>query len=161
MLEFYMDWLIWQLAKVEQKAGACLTSQLPGVGARMRVIIALLHLREIPEKIIKEFRTFEGYIQNLGQQRNRAVHDTWAMAAEGVIQLRLAIVEKKLKFGATPVAINEILKTHDDILKAGDDFRSMCADILEILPPSPGIRPHIPPSRLRGAKAPPTRPNET
>src|SRR5580658_5983411 len=77
-LEFYMDYTIWQLAKVEQKAGVCITSQLNGTASRMRSLIALLRLRNISEDIVKSFKSFEGRIQPLAIDRNRAVHDTWA-----------------------------------------------------------------------------------
>jgi hypothetical protein len=71
-----MDYLVWQLARVDQKAGTCITSQLNGVGARLRTIIALLRLREIDEGIVKKFQVFDGSIQDLLNKRNRAVHDT-------------------------------------------------------------------------------------
>jgi hypothetical protein len=96
-LEFTMDYLIWQLAKAEQKAGTCITSQLPGATARLRCIVALLHLREIPEELVKKFRSFEGSMQPLLIQRNRIIHDTWAYDGQSrIVQLRLAITRQKV-----------------------------------------------------------------
>jgi hypothetical protein len=143
-LEFYMDYLIWQLAKVEQKAGTCVTSQLNGHGPRMRSIVALLRFRGIPEDIVKSFTKFEGGLFKIQTARNRAVHDTWAYSGNDVAQLRLAITDKHVDFGITPIDFDELVKTKEKIQKVGAEFRSLIADVFELFPPSPGISPYIP-----------------
>jgi hypothetical protein len=44
-LEFRIDHLIWYLAGVDRSAGACMTSQLTGIKARLCVLLALIKLR--------------------------------------------------------------------------------------------------------------------
>ena len=45
MLEFDIDAFIWELADVIQPLGACITSQLISIGARIRVLRALVETR--------------------------------------------------------------------------------------------------------------------
>jgi hypothetical protein len=144
-LEFYMDYLVWQLARVEQHAGACITSQLNGTGPRMRTIVALLHLRNVPLEIVKKFNKFESGLFPIQTSRNRAVHDTWAYdQMNRISQLRIAITDKKVDFGITPVEFDDLVKIKERIQKIGAEFRMLLADVFELLPPSPGISPYIP-----------------
>ncbi len=161
-LEFYLDYLIWQLAKVEQKFGACMTSQIIGVGAKLRSTVALLRLREIPEATVKKFLQFEGYVQPLGLDRNRVVHDTWVYGSENkILQLRFAITEKRLEFGPTEIAFGGVVKIHEKIQKAGADLRNLIAEVFDVFSPSPGISPYLPrQTELRG-QYPPTHHSDT
>jgi hypothetical protein len=147
-LEFTMDYLIWQLARVDQQPGTCITSQLNGVGARLRTIIALLRLRQIDETIVKKFQSFDGSIQYLLNERNRAVHDTWAMDSYNrAVQLRLAVTNKRLEFGITPINLEKLREIFNDITIKNADLRNLIAEAFEIWPPSPGISPYIPPKK--------------
>jgi hypothetical protein len=69
-LEAMIDETIAELAKADEQAVACITSQL-----RMDALIALARLRGLSEPIIKELKSFQGRLQALGEERNRVVHD--------------------------------------------------------------------------------------
>lgn len=129
-LEFEIDQFIWELAGVEERAGACITTQLTGISARLRSAIALLHLRGAEEATVKSFKSFEGRIQEVLSARNRAVHDGWAISGTSAAQMRVAIVKKQLEYGPHRVRPDDLLKTRHDINKARRQFRALAVEAL-------------------------------
>lgn len=144
-LEFSMDCLIWQLARVDKKAGSCITSQITGTGTRMRIIIALLYMRSIKDDIIKKFRSFESDLFNDQLKRNRIIHDSWSYNENNQIgQLRNAIVNKKIDFSFIPIDFNELLKTHKDFALKSAEFRALMGNVFDVFPPSGHISVYLP-----------------
>ena len=74
-LEFELDQLIWQLLRTPQALGACVTSQLIGLGPRIRALRSLVHLWEVSDPIANKLARFEGDTAPLVEKRNRAIHD--------------------------------------------------------------------------------------
>jgi len=139
MLEFHIDLLIWELIEVEHMLGACVTSQLTNVGARLRTLAALVRLREGSAGLIKEINSFDGVTAIVQQKRNRAVHDTWMYnrARKSAAQVNVTIAEKQLKFGINDVAMPELTTIHAEVKRHVEKFLKLSLKIRkELLRPS-------------------------
>lgn len=136
-LEFQMDFLIWKLAEVEQMLGACITTQLTTTSARIRVLVALLRLREGPDELSKALTKFDGRSATARLERNRIVHNPWATGNFSGHQIRVAIKDKDLIFGLHHISLDEIRGTYEKIAKLNDEFAAIEGQILDWLPSSP------------------------
>ena len=76
-LEHEINRVIWALAAVADRDGACITAQMIGVMPRMRALIALAHRKGCDEALLKKLNKFTTKVDGLGRQRNRVVHDPW------------------------------------------------------------------------------------
>jgi hypothetical protein len=111
-LDHNIDQAIWRLAEVEPALGACITTQLVSTPARLRVLLALLLLREGSDDLVKKLRQFAAKLHAASDKRNRAVHDFWNVTVEGdVTQLRAAIIRDKLELQSAPSSTKEMLET--------------------------------------------------
>jgi hypothetical protein len=113
MLEWRMDTLIWDLAGVEQRLGACITSQLNGHAPRIRTITALAAMLEVPEAVLKKIRTFGNTLREPQEERNRIIHDAWfvGMLDKSVNKMTVAMGSKKLTFEQRPVTVDSLRET--------------------------------------------------
>jgi hypothetical protein len=129
-LEFQIEHTIWQLAEVVHIAGACITSQLSGIGARLRVLTALARLRGCSERTIKGINSFDGAIQPTLLKRNRVVHDWWGVANTGEIaQMRATLLGKKAEFKLNITAVAELQAIVKEISKRSGEFSELRAKI--------------------------------
>ena len=76
-LEHVLDLLIWQLADVQSKRGACITAQIMGVPGRCKAIILLGSIKGLSEPLLKQFRKLMSDSYSVADLRARAVHDPW------------------------------------------------------------------------------------
>ena len=78
-LEHTLDLMIWELAKGEQPAISCITSQIMGSSGRFRAIKALCELRHVSTAVATEINNLDRPIFQTSLKRNRLVHDAWYM----------------------------------------------------------------------------------
>jgi len=76
-LEHILDEIIWNLSKIDQKKGACVTAQLMGTGPRCRAIVSLCTISGIDDEMIAKVRSFMGSCERASEHRHRIVHDPW------------------------------------------------------------------------------------
>lgn len=122
-LEFVVNSRIWELANVAEDAGACMTAFIPSIGTRMRVYAALAHLRNIPAELYGEINSFSAKAEGLSRERNRVVHDPYAMHSDEPDVRRIRITaDRKLDFTLKAVTVAEMNKLYDKIANASDTF---------------------------------------
>jgi hypothetical protein len=76
-LEHWLDVAIWELAGVRPKKGACITSQIMGVGPRCRVIIMLCTVVGLSESLKVGYKALLNDSYAVAELRARVVHDPW------------------------------------------------------------------------------------
>lgn len=76
-IEHVLDMIIWRLASVEPRKGACITAQLNGPYARFRAILSLANVMGLDRKLIKRIHTLSNEVQGKAEKRHRVVHDPW------------------------------------------------------------------------------------
>jgi hypothetical protein len=141
MLEFDIDTLIWDMANVAQPLGACITSQIVSIGARIRVLRALVEIRigenkKIDERLQKFARVSAGY----QEKRNRIAHDAMIFntGTGEVSSVRAAIVDNKLDYGPTPIPLSEMNEFINQIGVHGNHFAQLDKDIRALVEPLQG-----------------------
>jgi hypothetical protein len=53
LFESKVDTMIWDLAGVDSRLGACMTTQIGSIHGRFRALLSLLHEAQVPELLIK------------------------------------------------------------------------------------------------------------
>jgi|HubBroStandDraft_6_1064221.scaffolds.fasta_scaffold606253_1 hypothetical protein len=76
-LEYYINKAIWELAGVKPALGACLTSQMYTLNAKLNALLALLKLRKADSAILTSVNKFAASVRDALEARNRIVHDVW------------------------------------------------------------------------------------
>ena len=79
MLEYYINNSIWALADIEPAIGACMTSQMYTMNARLSALLALLKFRRADQKIIDKVNKFTANVRDAQEARNRVAHDVWLL----------------------------------------------------------------------------------
>jgi hypothetical protein len=116
ILESSIDGSIAQFAFTEERAMACVTAQLIGPAKRMDALIALVRYRGGGPQLISELKSFQGSIQQLGEDRNRIVHDPVVRGkTTGKVYKSLITAKGELKYDFSPVSIDKMKKTGEDI----------------------------------------------
>jgi len=82
LLNHYIDKAIWDLAEVEQWAGACMTSQIPNTAGRLRTLLSLVEARQGSDGLRKALNQFMGDTVTLQNRRNRIAHNPWSVHTE-------------------------------------------------------------------------------
>ena len=137
-LEHRFDHMIWKLAEVEPALGACITTQLGGIHSRIKVLVALLGLRNGSEVVIKDINKLSASIHGELEQRNRIVHDVWAVTkALEVTQIRVAIMKNQLALQEVPVSLDELRGTWEAIGRRHASLEPIEQAIDALLEPSP------------------------
>jgi hypothetical protein len=143
-LEHTLDLIIWDLARIDHQAGACITAQLTGAQPRYRAIISILKINFRTDPRYKPFieevnQLLEG-THKPGDDRNRIVHDPWYIITEyerGVFtrlpsetpaQFR-AMPFKGLHFGVMEIDVKNIEKTIETFIKLELRAAKLRADI--------------------------------
>lgn len=122
-LEHSINRVIWSLASMDDKDGACVTAQIPGLLPRMRALIALAHRHGCGDVLLKDLNKFSSRIDGLARKRNRIVHDPWYVKSDGSQFGRLEITaDRRLVFEVQPETPTEVLLVASDIAEAGVDF---------------------------------------
>lgn len=152
LFEFHVNQLIWTMSATDDERGACVTSQIYSINARMKALLSLVNLEyeAMPEEIQKGTdswaidmggHTFPNLIdrlkkfasrrvEGLSEQRNRIIHDTWMYGeTTGAIAQIRATANRKLDYGFRPASIDAVNKTHQDIKRLDGDFLILSANI--------------------------------
>jgi hypothetical protein len=82
-IEHLLDQTIWDLAGINAQVGACITSQIMGVGPRCKAIITLGIGCGMSKSLQKKFRTLMSDSYSTAVYRARAVHDPWYASLSG------------------------------------------------------------------------------
>ncbi len=160
-LEHAVNDMLWELANVERRAGACFTAQMIGPGPRFRALVAMLQVREAKKPLIEEVNRFGIKIGGLGAQRNRYAHDVWTRNIETKEIMRIVITSDKQQVTEFVVTtVEEIDHLTAKIQNCIKDFDALCERMRSELSPWPrtqyeqshGIRRH----RI-GRKSDPTK----
>ena len=129
-LEVIIDGCIASLALCGEPEMACVTAQLIGPAKRMDALLALFVHRGGSERLRKRIKSFQGKIQQLGEDRNRIVHDPLLIkSGTGKAHKVLSTAKGELKYEMVPVSINGMKKTADQIEEAGQEFRRLREEI--------------------------------
>jgi hypothetical protein len=119
LLETSIDGMIAQLAFTDERSMACVTAQLIGPAKRMDALIALFRHRGGSKELVPELKSFQGSIQQLGEDRNRIIHDPLVRhKATGAVYKSLITAKGELKYGFLPVPIENMQKTVREIRAA-------------------------------------------
>jgi hypothetical protein len=110
-IESMLDAIIWELAEFEPAMAACITGQMIGMFPRYNALFQLAHHRRLDPSIAKEINYQAGKAGELGDLRNRAVHDPWfeEFTAGGSYQHK-SRNKKNLTFGLQPVTTEDLKK---------------------------------------------------
>lgn len=145
--EFHVNQAIWFLSALDDERGACVTSHIYTIPARIKALLALLELndQDYPEPvqangkpreyslrdIIKKLKKLnDKQIEPVSRERNRIVHDTWMYGkTTGTIAQIRATADRKLDYGFRPGDLEEINATHKRILQLDRDFQILASAI--------------------------------
>lgn len=121
LFETSLDFLIWKIAKVPDKTGACLTTQIAGAARKLDAIIALVRLNRGDEKLISQLNKLAETQRGLAERRNRVVHDHWIQRGGEPFRLEMT-ARKVLKFEPVKVSAKELGDLADEIMKMTNNF---------------------------------------
>ncbi|WP_342361045.1 hypothetical protein [Terrarubrum flagellatum] len=138
-LEFYINYSIWLLAGLDAQRGACLTSQMYTLQAKLSAMKSLLEFADAPKELVTRVNKFAESIRGPQEMRNRALHDMWLMDNEDAAKMaRLEIVAPgKLKFEPKPYEARGLEEVLAGIVIASKEANSIRLAIYELktLPP--------------------------
>lgn len=131
---------LWVLAKVEDKIGACLTSQIPNVARSLDAFAALVRFHGGSDALMSRINKFTEKTHGLSPRRNRAIHSPWSWEWETGKASRLVITaQKKLVLDAEEIELAEMSKLVDDTHDHIEAFETIIAEISKELSKSAGI----------------------
>lgn len=133
--ELIINHAIWEVANVEQHAGACITAQIIAPVARFKALLALLSLRGASVAAVNRINSLSGTAQDLADRRNRILHDSSAVhkTTREFSQLRIT-ANRTLKFDFVPVPMSELKQTEERIKKLIIDTGAAIQDAIDELP---------------------------
>lgn len=101
-LEWMLDRVIFELASIDQRMGACITGQMMGVWPRLSAIEALAVARQEQTEHFGEIRTLTKKLAKdcrpVSEKRNRIVHDPWYVEANSNASGRYRSAARSEKF---------------------------------------------------------------
>lgn len=130
--ETVIDMAIWHVAKIDDHSGACITSQITGVGRKLDALISLMRYHHSDDvSTLKCLGQLITKSHELGEKRNRTIHDQWR-AIEG-LPVRLEITaRKRLIFEPVPVSVSYLSQLADDITDCTNELFKMMRPYLEL-----------------------------
>ena len=111
-LEYYINSSIWLLADVRPAIGACLTSQMYTMSAKLAALLSLLKLRKAPQDILDRVNKFASAHRDALEARNRMVHDIWLndnVAKANMGKLRIT-ADKILRYNIESIDISSLIQ---------------------------------------------------
>lgn len=137
-IEFEIDEFIWQLAQLEPNVGACLTTQFPGVVARMNALISLARQQKVNKARIGRLNKFKTLATALADERNRLVHDPWLFGYNSKKLYRLhKTAREHLEYEYKVVTEAELTALEARMSGALDRLRDLRREILHAFWSSP------------------------
>jgi hypothetical protein len=83
LVEHFLDQAIWRLAKLDNKAGACVTGQILGSIGKTAAIYALCKHRKLDVEIIDQLKILSRKLQASQNRCNRILHDARYIQDDG------------------------------------------------------------------------------
>ncbi len=137
-LEYEIDELLWELARLEPNQGACLTAQFSNVNSRFNALLALCRLENVSPKLIMELNAFKVKALAMADVRNRLVHDPWGSTYQSGKHYRLQKTARaKLDYSYKHVSEEDMKEIRTKIDGLIEEFRSIRAEILHAFWTSP------------------------
>jgi hypothetical protein len=75
--EHMLDEIIWNLAQIPDDTALCITGHIMGATPRFKMIESLGKYFGVPEELLKRARQLKQLQYEVGELRNRVVHDPW------------------------------------------------------------------------------------
>ena len=111
-IEYFLDAIIADLAGVDSATGACLTGQMVGLYPRYFALYQLAHHRELPTTLRKEVEDLQNKANEIGNIRNRVIHDPWfEESREGGSYQHKSKTRKDRSFGPEPVTVDDLQRS--------------------------------------------------
>jgi hypothetical protein len=138
-LDHAIDQAIWKLAEISPALGACITTQLTSTATRLRVMWALLLLRDGSDPLINKLEKFNAKMYVVLEKRNRAVHDPWCQLDSGEVgQIKITLDNKRnLTLAEVPVGLEVVFNDLTTISRQLRNFITLSAEITSWLETSP------------------------
>jgi hypothetical protein len=116
-LDLRISLAIWELANVQQKAGACITAQFIAPYPRLLALASLVAYRSAPQDAIDELNRLIRDIRGVAGERNRVSHDPGFLSpdADGGYQRFQITADRTLIFEMQPDALGKMQKLERDI----------------------------------------------
>jgi hypothetical protein len=140
-LEYYINKSIWALADVKPAIGACMTSQMYTLNAKLSALLSLLKLRKASEELIVRVNRFSSGVRDALDARNRLVHDIWLtdeLNKSEMGKLRITS-DKKLEFKIESVSLVKLTQDVQVIERRRLEAGEIAAAIESALPSLPDI----------------------
>jgi hypothetical protein len=140
-LEYDVNASIWALANVSPAFGACMTSQIYTMHARLNALLSLLKIRKADERILKKVNRFAERVREVQEARNRTAHDIWLIDRlnPGKMGKLRITAEKTLKFGVQGVDLSELKADIEKLNMRREEFFAIRREIEAALPTLPEI----------------------
>ncbi len=137
-LEHILDLTIWDLASIAPERGACITGQVMGARPRFQAIIALCMSCNLKKQIIDSTRELMNKTLNVGEDRNRMVHDAWYMELPSgkTFQFR-TMPRKNPTYGLNEIDHSKLVELIARIKRRVDSAYKLRSDILGEIQSSP------------------------
>jgi hypothetical protein len=134
--EHRIQWAIWNLARLDNLTGACITTQIGNSARLLDAVIALLRLRDAPEAVVRPVSKFAEKVARKQRQRNRIVHDPWSFRIPSGEAHRFEVsAHREVISGAVPHSTTQITGFIKEVTALLEEFDSLLSRVS--LPSSP------------------------
>lgn len=133
-LEHILDLTIWDLLRIPPNFGACITSQIMGVGPRCKAISTFGVAHGFDDGLLKPFRKLSQDLFSVADWRARFVHDAWytEVGSDKPSQFR-AMPYVDPRYGIHEITRGEIDETINRIQELQERAHKMRNDVLDAL----------------------------
>jgi hypothetical protein len=139
LLERAIDEECWRLAGINSEIGECFTAQTSQARAKMISLEALVALMGGSADLRKKLRRYrDTVITNVGEKRNRTIHDPIykRLDSEDIVIDTITLSAKgKLKHVRSP-SISDLRDTLHSIRSAYEEFEKFTPDLRKLYPTS-------------------------
>ncbi|MFZ3234506.1 MAG: hypothetical protein WA417_04270 [Stellaceae bacterium] len=139
-IEYHINSCIWGLLGTPPGLGACLTSQVYTVNARLDALVALMKVRRVDPKTITKVNKFQSRIREAQDIRNRIVHDMWLNHNIGNHMGRMQITAaRELRYTIEVIELTDLKLSVAKIDERRMEFEKIRHSIFSELPSLPEI----------------------
>jgi|GraSoiStandDraft_5_1057265.scaffolds.fasta_scaffold90365_2 hypothetical protein len=136
--EHWIDQALWALAKVHDREGACLTSQIQSIHGKFRALQALMIEAQRPEDIQREVASMAGEAALVVMTRNKFAHGPLDMGMDYQTQqfeiyLRhVGVKSKSLTFESVPLLAADLAAANQRVAKLYERLMKNWAQIVGV-----------------------------
>jgi len=119
--EHWIDQAIWALAKLHDREGACITSQINSIYGKFRALQALMIEAQRPEDVQSEVASMAGEAAKVVQLRNKFAHGPLDMGINfdtrkfEVFLRNVGVRSKELTFESKPLSVTELTEAYTKV----------------------------------------------